>query len=336
MIRKSIRKKRFLGRFTAQSALASLLFVSPDFDAREIPKPLPDIHQESDSSSIQQYREAGEFTVLTYNIAGLPQIISSAATKRAPSIAEIGRRLNAFDIVNVQEDFNYNKQLYHSGNSHPFRTKTKGGVPFGDGLNTLSRFPVHEVRRIPWNKCTGADCLTPKGFTFSRIEISKNLFVHLYNVHANAYNHLPAAAARRENMKQLSAYISENSKNEAVIVMGDFNAHYSYAYDNVRQFLHDNALNDAWLELVNRDQLPVSLKKTPESNILAIDTKTESIDKIFYRSNAQIQFLISDYNLEDISFQNRGNPLSDHHPVSVRFAWKLQKDKAPNLLAVGG
>ena len=133
---------------------------------------------------------SGGFSVLTYNIAGLPEIISSAVTRRAPSIAEIGRKLNAFDIVNVQEDFNYNGNLYNEGNSHPFRTLTKGGVPFGDGLNTLSKYPVHEVRRISWNECTGADCLTPKGFTYSRLEIARNIYVDLYNVHANAYNHL--------------------------------------------------------------------------------------------------------------------------------------------------
>jgi hypothetical protein len=166
--------------------LAFLLLFFPLFEASDATKTVSNFWKNSENNTNYTGPSSGEFSVLTYNVGGLPQIISSAATKRAPSIAEIGIRLNAFDIVNVQEDFNYNKQLYNSGNSHPFRTKTKGGVPFGDGLNTLSRFPVHEVRRIPWNECTEADCLTPKGFTFSRIEIAKNLYIHLYNVHANA------------------------------------------------------------------------------------------------------------------------------------------------------
>jgi hypothetical protein len=55
---------------------------------------------------------SGTFSVISYNVAGLPQIISSAVTERASSIREIGGRLNRFDIVHVQEDFNYNKMLY--------------------------------------------------------------------------------------------------------------------------------------------------------------------------------------------------------------------------------
>jgi endonuclease/exonuclease/phosphatase family metal-dependent hydrolase len=117
--------------------------------------------------------------------------------------------------------------------------------------------------------------------------------------------------------------------------MGDFNAHYSYEYENIYQFLHDNDLHDAWLELIHPDQLPTSSKTFPESNILAINSKTESIDKIFYRSNSQIQFRIPDYNLEDIAFQDKGKPLSDHHPVSVRFAWKIMDVTMPGLLAAG-
>jgi len=45
-------------------------------------------------SSGLKTEEAVEFSATTYNIAGLPAIISSAATERSSSIAEIGLRLN--------------------------------------------------------------------------------------------------------------------------------------------------------------------------------------------------------------------------------------------------
>jgi hypothetical protein len=112
--------------------------------------------------------DSGKFSVITYNVAGLPGLISSAVTKRSTSIAQIGVLLNKFDIAHVQEDFNYNKHLYQD-NAHAFRTSTKGKVPFGDGLNTLSRYPIHNVRRIAWKDCTGADCFTPKGFSYSSV-----------------------------------------------------------------------------------------------------------------------------------------------------------------------
>jgi len=330
MIRKSINKKRFLTWLATQSALVSLLFLSSasGFEITDVMESRT-AFSSLDTKAKLAHASSGEFSVLTYNIAGLPEIISSAKTKRAPSIAEIGRRLNAFDIVHVQEDFNYNRQLYQSGNLHPFRTATKGGVPFGDGLNTLSKYPVHEVRRISWNHCTGADCLTPKGFTYSRLEIAKNIFVDLYNVHANAYNHLQAAEARRNNIKQLSEFIRENSRGQAVIIMGDLNAHYSYYYDNVHQLLSDNDLKDAWLVLMNHEHLPQPVKELPDGKILKINSNSESIDKILFRGNDQIALYISKYNLESELFQNdKGTPLSDHHPVSLKFSWKLLDKKA--------
>ena len=330
MIRNFIKQKRLATRLATPLALASLIFFSSGFETNNgLEKQSGSDHK--NPTVVLDSASSGEFSVLTYNIAGLPEIISSAATKRAPSIAEIGRKLNAFDIVNVQEDFNYNKSLYNQGNLHPFRTQTKGKVPFGDGLNTLSRYPVHSIKRVSWNNCTGADCLTPKGFTFSRLEIARGLFVDLYNVHANAYNHLAAASARRENINQLSKFIQENSKDQAVIVMGDLNAHYSYAHDNLDRLLNQNGLRDAWLVLVKNDQIPAATNTLPESNILALNSSSESIDKILYRSNEQIKLQVSQYNLENELFQDiKGTPLSDHHPVSLRFSWQLQDLKSVN------
>jgi endonuclease/exonuclease/phosphatase family metal-dependent hydrolase len=275
--------------------------------------------------------EAGEFSVITYNIAGLPAIISSAVTERSSSIAEIGRKLNQFDIVHVQEDFNYHEYLYEQGNSHAFRTDTKGGVPIGDGLNTLSKYPVRDLRRITWNDCTGADCLTPKGFTFSRIEVAKNVFIDFYNIHANAYNDLSAAAARRKNIEQFSDYIEMNSPNHAVIVMGDLNGHYSYFYDNIGLLNNKNKLIDVWTSYVHNDQFPTIHKDLPASNILAINERTETIDKILYRSSESLDLHIIDYQLQNLRFLNSKDiPLSDHHPVSAQFNWKLKNPVQEN------
>lgn len=270
----------------------------------------------------------GELSLITYNIAGLPQIISSAVTKRSASIAEIGRRLNKYDIAHVQEDFNYNKNLYDAGNMHPYRTQTKGGVPFGDGLNTLSRYPIRDVRRISWNDCTGADCLTPKGFTYSRIEVAKDVFIDFYNVHTNAYNHLSAAAARRANVRQLSWYINKYSEGNAVIVMGDLNGHYNYQYDNIQLLINENHLKDVWVELRQKGRLPAAIKELPASDILHLADSTETIDKVFYRSSYRITLKPSGYSLVNDSFTTAdGLPLSDHHPVSAKFSWDLSREK---------
>ncbi|SDG92893.1 Endonuclease/Exonuclease/phosphatase family protein [Dyadobacter soli] len=267
---------------------------------------------------------AGSFSVITYNIAGLPQLICSAVAPRKESISAIGRLLNRFDIAHVQEDFNYNQYLYHTGNAHPFRTPTKGAVMTGDGLNTLSKFPVKHLRRIAWTDCTGADCFTPKGFTYTRIEIAPDRFIDFYNVHANAYNHPRAALARRHNMEQLSTYIRLHSAGNAVIVMGDLNGRYSFGQDNVDRLLKENGLADPWVNMHCKNQLPVRSDAIPASDILSLTDSCETIDKILFRSSPFIQLKPAAYALENVMFTNaKGQPLSDHHPVSARFEWKF-------------
>lgn len=44
-----------------------------------------------------------------------------------------------------------------------------------DGTNELSK-----------GNASGADCLTPKGFTFMRAQVSEGVWVDLYNLHADA------------------------------------------------------------------------------------------------------------------------------------------------------
>ncbi|MGW2620992.1 jacalin-like lectin, partial [Streptomyces sp. NPDC001500] len=50
--------------------------------------------------------DSGGFNVLSYNVAGLPEIISSASTPRDTSTTAIGRRIAPYDVVHVEEDFN--------------------------------------------------------------------------------------------------------------------------------------------------------------------------------------------------------------------------------------
>lgn len=95
---------------------------------------------------------SGKFSVLTYNVAGLPAIINgNGSGNKTANTLDIGSRFAAggWDVIHVQEDFNYHKYLYQTDN-HPYRTPTSGGVPFGSGLNTLSKFPYKNLDRITW------------------------------------------------------------------------------------------------------------------------------------------------------------------------------------------
>jgi endonuclease/exonuclease/phosphatase family metal-dependent hydrolase len=291
----------------------------------EPPHPVPPATNERIQLSVlEDTIHQGQFSIITYNIAGLPAFISSAQTNRHTSISEIGRRLNGFDIAHVQEDFNYHHSLCKGGNAHLFRSNTKGLIPFGDGLNTFSRYPIHNLTRISWNDCAGADCLTPKGFTYSRIEVAPGILIDFYNVHANAYNNPRSTSARRRNIEQLSDYITEHSRENAVIVMGDLNGHYSYLQDNIQLLNTINRMQDVWIVRLQNGNYPPPENHLPGNDILTIKEADETIDKILYRSSHKVQLTPLMYGFENQSFNNGdGEPLSDHHPVSARFGWLI-------------
>ncbi|MFI7697898.1 jacalin-like lectin [Nonomuraea sp. NPDC049480] len=263
----------------------------------------------------------GAFSVLTYNVAGLPEPLSSG--NPATNTPLIGARLGPYDVVHVQEDFNYHAALY-AADTHPHRTPTSGGVPFGDGLNTLSGFPYSDFQRVKWNQCNGTDCLTPKGFTFSRIRFAEGVYVDFYNVHANAGSESADLAARRANITQLSQFIQAYSAGQAVVVMGDTNTRYTRTGDNIRTLVDDNGLKDAWVQAVRGGVPPAAGDPALVCDPANVTDDCEVVDKIFYRGNRFVRLDLLGYHNENARFlDGAGAPLSDHYPHLARFSWSL-------------
>ncbi|MEU4567394.1 hypothetical protein [Micromonospora sp. NPDC023956] len=263
----------------------------------------------------------GAFSVLTYNVAGLPEPLSGS--NPAVNTGPIGERVNAYDIVHVQEDFNYHADLYAT-DRHPHRTRTSGGVPFGSGLNTMSNLPFSDFQRVTWNRCAGADCLTPKGFTASRIRLAEGVYVDFYNVHANAGSGERDLAARRDNLAQLSAYITANSVGNAVVVMGDLNVRYTRTGDTIRELVAANGLTDAWVQQERGGVPPALGSPALTCDPANVTNACEVVDKILYRSNPSVRLDLVRYATEHQRFLDpAGEPLSDHYPHAAWFSWRL-------------
>ncbi|MER8219296.1 jacalin-like lectin [Streptomyces sp. NPDC094143] len=263
----------------------------------------------------------GSFNVLTYNIAGLP--LGLGDSDPGTNTPLIGRRLGAYDIVNVQEDFNHHASLY-ANDQHPYRTATSGGAAFGDGLNTLSDFPFEDFQRVRWNHCTGTNCLTPKGFTLARVRLAEGAYADLYNVHTNADSTDDALAARRANIEQLSAFIRANSSGNAVIVMGDTNTRYTRTGDNIRTLLTENGLTDAWVERVRGGTPPAQGGDALLCDAAAPTDDCEVVDKVLYRGSALVHLTATGYANDWRSFlRSDGKHLSDHFPHTVGFSYTL-------------
>ncbi|MFD3613731.1 jacalin-like lectin [Streptomyces sp. NPDC058676] len=263
----------------------------------------------------------GSFNVLTYNVAGLPEGLSSGNPEKNTPL--ISPRLASYDIVNVQEDFNYHAALY-AGDNHPYRTATSGGAAIGDGLNTLSDVPFEDFERVKWKNCTGTNCLTPKGFTLARVRLAEGVFVDLYNVHTNADSTDDALAARRANIEQLSDFIQANSAGNAVIVMGDTNTRYTRSGDNIRTLAEENGLTDPWVKLVKGGTPPPLGADALLCPTTAPTNGCEVVDKVFYRGSELLTLDATRYNNEWASFlDSAGANLSDHFPHTVDFSYTL-------------
>jgi endonuclease/exonuclease/phosphatase (EEP) superfamily protein YafD len=269
-----------------------------------------------------QEPSSGSFSVLSYNVDGLPAWMQDGDPETNTPI--IGSRLGPYDVVHVQEDFNYHAALYEA-DSHPHRTSTSGGVPFGSGLNTLSNFPFEDLDRVTWDDCyiNQADCLTPKGFTFMRMRLAEDTWVDLYNLHADAGDQQGDFDARASNYTQLTEYIQSHSTGNAVIVFGDTNTRYTTPEDRIAEFAGANGLSDAWVDLVRGGDAPDKGEDPLGCDDSTIDEPCEVVDKVLYRDGDQVDLEAVEYRNDNAAFRDDSDePLSDHYPIAVEFDWR--------------
>ncbi|MCS1351847.1 endonuclease/exonuclease/phosphatase family protein [Mechercharimyces sp. CAU 1602] len=271
------------------------------------------------SSSLE---DEGSFTLLNYNVAGLWAPLSGSNPDK--NTKKISALLNNYDIVTVQENFNYHDELV-SKVDHPYISKHDSVLGFGtgtgDGLTRLSMFKFKDFKRKEWKNChgyfdQGSDCLTPKGFTFARHEVSEGVFVDVYNVHADAGRNKDDLKAKEKNFKQVLEKVEKWSEGNAVIIAGDFNSTYNYKKykDGLRRF-PDAGFTDVWAEFDNNGVIPGIDEKEVDG---------DRIEKIFYRSGKEVKLSIDDYQyVTDVFVDEKGKDLSDHRPIYSKFSYRV-------------
>jgi hypothetical protein len=250
---------------------------------------------------------AGRFRLLTYNVAGLPQIVSkSRPVQNAPLVSAL---LNLYDMALVQEDFSYHS-LLSARSLHAYRSEpmlaTRSLV--SDGLSYFSRFAFAGLSRVRWRRCNGyvsaaSDCLADKGFSHTRVALAPELSVDVYNLHADAGGTRPDADARQHNFEQLAEYMQANSRDNAVIVAGDTN-----------------------LRMVNpRDAVTLSrfLDATQLRDVCrSVRCAEERVDRVLIRSSAALELSPLGWWKDSHFVDARGVPLSDHPAIGVELSFR--------------
>jgi Jacalin-like lectin domain/Endonuclease/Exonuclease/phosphatase family 2 len=271
----------------------------------------------------------GSFAFLNYNVAGLPVVHEPPTTLSMENAATaIGSRLGPYDIVHLQEDFNYHAYIY-AADSHPNRTATSGPAGLGDGLNTLSNFTFDDFGRTAWSSCypDNGDCLTPKGFSFMRMRLAQGVYVDFYNLHTNAGTSSGDETARENEWQQLTSAIQATPSSDAIIVAGDTNSRYTRTPDQLQNFVASNNLTDAWVQLELGGTAPAAGAPDLVCNEAAITNTCEVTNKVLYRSSKLVTLTATSYQNEHALFlDSNGAMLSDMDPILTTFNWTENPD----------
>lgn len=291
----------------AESKLDARLADAPSPDASAPPDALLDARSDASDDAAA----SGSLTFLTYNVHGLPPVITGDDT--TARMTAIGPLLNGFDIAGIQEDFlPENHAILEAAAAHSleiwFSDKDVDTRVYGPGLGLFANLVEVERYQEHYTACNGivdagSDCLAAKGFLMVRVAISEGLEVDLYDTHLDAGGGSADDAAREVQVDQLIASMTTRSAGRAVVFMGDTNLSQDDPDEGplLLRFLDEAGLSDS-CEAIG----------CPESN---------HIDRILFRSSDEVSLAVESWTNEPGFVDSESVPLSDHPAISVSFGW---------------
>lgn len=255
------------------------------------------------SPSLQE-SDAHEMSVLSFNIHGLPPLLTMDRSElRMDRMLPL---LHRFDIAALQENFIYTDILKDScfetiyGNASRFGFFALPLIPFcgdcGSGLSTYikkGRGAVVEHVATPYvAPCSGwlnkrNDCFVSKGFLKTTVLLGDGERIIVYNTHLDAGRDPTDVAARSRQIEILQANIAAESPVLPVIVAGDFNQKIS----TLEPFVQSLGLREA---VSNLDG--------------------QHIDYIFYRSGDTLRIIP-----HEGGYASEFDTLSDHRAIYALF-----------------
>lgn len=283
--------------------------------------------------------EKFDLKAVNYNVYGLP-FASIYGENVQENLRFSGKYLteNDFDIVAVQEDFNYHSDLVNNMSGYNYETCHSGGIPVGDGLSIFTKnMPIYNEVHVPWNESCGilsdgSDELTPKGFVYTVIDLGNGIYVDFYNLHADAYAGEGSIAARSSQYRQLAEFIKARSAehDRPVIVTGDFNNHMHVHEDDgalYNTLYVECGLKDAWIEFHNNGDY-FNLYKWHISGLPAWGN-WDSVERFMYRGGGGVDIVVKDFKYVEVLNDN-GKAVSDHSSAECDFTFIKTSDFVEN------
>lgn len=253
----------------------------------------------------------GSFSVLSYNVHGLPSVITGDDTP--DRMLQIAPLLVEHDLIGLQEDFDdANHQALVADAPHAFQERFSAEVEdsraYGSGLGVLSVMEILQAEGIHYTQCYGGvstgsgDCLASKGFQWVRLSLGEGE-IDVLNTHMEAGGGDEDNAARLSHAVELTEYALAQAGERSVVIIGDTNLHGDDPDDlEPLQVFWDAGFEDV-------------------CDILGC-AEPGRIDRILLRPGS-VDLTPNDWRVEPW-FDPDGVPLSDHDPIAVDLAWSTE------------
>jgi len=274
-------------------------------------------------------------SLLSYNIHGISgRIAKDDPRDRMPTIGWLAQK---YDIVAVQEDFEYHGELAQQ--LAPYSNDYRGnGIwgrpdlvlakillfpffllvpdfspPYGAGLSIFVDQEHDEINSSlteAYKDCNGwvsqaLDCWSVKGFLRVTVRTEDGAEFDVYNTHLEAGSSEDDAAVRRKQLFQLAAAVERLSDRHAVVIVGDFNVETIRPADRamILEFRERLELKDSGAapELANWRERDMILYREGEHTAMEVESAGEALE-----------------------FTGRQSALSDHAALFARFRVKLK------------
>jgi len=251
----------------------------------------------------------GELEVVSYNVHGLPSVVTGDDTLQR--LRAIGPKLQPFAIVGLQEDFVEGGHALLAANRFPTRASfydALTGRVYGSGLACFARARKLSVYREHFRAFSGvlagaSDGLASKGFLLVRLELSPGVELDVYTSHMDAGGGKDDAVARADQVRQLIAAMQGRSKGRAVLFLGDTNLKASRK--------RDGAVLTRWLEATGLRC----------ACLVSREACCGRIDRVLVRSGAGLELGVRAWGVAPGFEDAKGRALSDHAPIRATLRW---------------
>ncbi|MCR4613486.1 MAG: hypothetical protein K5778_05745 [Bacteroidaceae bacterium] len=282
-----------------------------------------------------------DFSIASLNVDGLPESISFV-TLNPDGPQAAGTRLisqylanKAYDLIAVQEDFNFDSELKSSLTNYGFGTHRANITASAvlspadtDGLNFFwNTAKGRSASNESWTRYAHSESgdgnqYIQKGWRYYEATLAEGIKIDVYMTHMDAGD---VTSSRNIQWTELAnAVIANKNTNRPKIILGDFNSRFTREaiianFFNPVQATGNYTVSDAWVEKTRSGNYPS----------IGADAAGEVVDKIIYlnpTANGSVLLTLNSYTRDSEGYTygaaqgtSDTTPLGDHAPVVATF-----------------